>query len=179
MMVPKNAQVADLVEALQKKAGISDEVMQKVRVYEAHVNKFHRVLPPDHSVMSLYDYTSIFAAPYPEDDASKKISVFHFDREPSKAHGIPFQFALKEVRAAITLPPLLALIYIRASLLAKQNNDSQTSPRSRASNWTRSSFLLSARVNTRSLSQSMTVSHFGNGDIAALTKSQMKYFGTW
>jgi ubiquitin carboxyl-terminal hydrolase 7 len=103
LMVPKNAQVADLLEALQKKAGISDEVMETVRAYEAHVNKFHKVLPPDHSVMSLYDYTSIFAAPFPEDDSSKKISVFHFDREPSKTHGIPFLFTLREVRAVNTI----------------------------------------------------------------------------
>ncbi|KAF7680281.1 cysteine proteinase [Alternaria burnsii] len=96
LMVPKNAQVADLLVALQKKANISDEVMPKIRAYEAHVNKFHKVLPPDHSVMSLYDYTSIFVAPFPEDESSKKISVFHFDKEPSKAHGVPFQFALKE-----------------------------------------------------------------------------------
>jgi ubiquitin carboxyl-terminal hydrolase 7 len=96
LMVPKNAQVADLLVALQKKANISDEVMPKIRAYEAHVNKFHKILPPDHSVMSLYDYTSIFVAPFPEDESSKKISVFHFDKEPSKAHGVPFQFALKE-----------------------------------------------------------------------------------
>jgi ubiquitin carboxyl-terminal hydrolase 7 len=134
LMVPKNAQVADLLAALQKKAGISDEVMSKVRAYEAHVNKFHKVLPPDHSVMSLYDYTSIYAAPFPEDDSSKKISVFHFDREPSKAHGVPFQFPLKEVCYVNGTPLTLSLIHIRASLSVKQGSESQTSPRSRASN---------------------------------------------
>lgn len=131
MMVPKNAQVADLLVALQKKANISDEVMPKIRAYEAHVNKFHKILPPDHSVMSLYDYTSIFVAPFPEDESSKKISVFHFDKEPSKAHGVPFQFALKEVCIAITISSALLLIHYRASLSVKQNSDSQTSPRSR------------------------------------------------
>lgn len=130
-MVPKNAQVADLLVALQKKANISDEVMPKIRAYEAHVNKFHKILPPDHSVMSLYDYTSIFVAPFPEDESSKKISVFHFDKEPSKAHGVPFQFALKEVCITIKISSALLLIHYRASLSVKQNSDSQTSPRSR------------------------------------------------
>ena len=130
-MVPKNAQVADLLVALQKKANISDEVMPKIRAYEVHVNKFHKILPPDHSVMSLYDYTSIFVAPFPEDESSKKISVFHFDKEPSKAHGVPFQFALKEVCITIKISSALLLIYYRASLSVKQNSDSQTSPRSR------------------------------------------------
>lgn len=97
LMVPKNAQVSDLLEALQKKANISDEVMPKVRAYEAHLHKFHKSLPPDFQVISLYDYTQIYVAPFPDDESTKKILVFHFDKEPSKAHGIPFQFSLKEV----------------------------------------------------------------------------------
>jgi hypothetical protein len=158
-MVPKNAQVADLLEALQKKASISDEVMSKVRAYEVHVNKFHKILPPDHSVMSLYDYTSIFVAPFPEDESSKKISVFHFDKEPSKTHGVPFQFALKEVCVANGIPSILFLTSLRASPLAKRNSDSQISPRSRANSWTRSGLLLSARLNIPSPNQSMMVSY--------------------
>jgi ubiquitin carboxyl-terminal hydrolase 7 len=97
LMIPKNAQVSDLLQALQKKANISDETMAKVRVYESHTHKYHKSLPADYQVMNLYDYTQLYAAPFPEEDSSRKISVFHFDREPSKAHGIPFQFALKEV----------------------------------------------------------------------------------
>lgn len=100
LMVPKNAQVSDLLEALQKKAGISDEIMQKTRAYEAHMHKFHKVLPPDHSIMSLYDYTQIFVAPYSDDESSKKVTVFHYDKEPSKPHGVPFQLSIKEVSFA-------------------------------------------------------------------------------
>lgn len=98
LMVPKNAQVSDLLEALQKKANISDEMMAKVHAYEAHSHKFHKVLPLDHAIMNLYDYAQIYAAPLPEDDSPRVMTVFHFDKEPAKAHGIPFQFALKEVR---------------------------------------------------------------------------------
>ncbi|KAH7353142.1 hypothetical protein BKA66DRAFT_277895 [Pyrenochaeta sp. MPI-SDFR-AT-0127] len=96
LMVPKNAQVSDLLEALQRKANISDETMEKVRAYETHMHKFHKPLPPDYQVLSLYDYTQVYVAPFPEDESPKKILVFHFDKEPSKAHGIPFQFSLKE-----------------------------------------------------------------------------------
>lgn len=96
LMVPKNAQVSDLLEALQRKANISDETMQKVRAYETHMHKFHKALPPDYQILSLYDYTQVYVAPFPEDESPKKIMVFHFDKEPSKAHGIPFQFSLKE-----------------------------------------------------------------------------------
>jgi hypothetical protein len=158
-MVPKNAQVADLLEALQKKASISDEVMPKVRAYEVHINRFHKVLPPDHSVMGLYDYTSIYVAPFPEDESSKKISVFHFDKEPSKAHGVPFQFALKEVCIANGSPSTLSLTCARVSLSAKQSSDSQTLPRSRANSWTRSGLLLSAKPNIPSPNLLGTVSY--------------------
>jgi ubiquitin carboxyl-terminal hydrolase 7 len=96
LMVPKNAQVSDLLDALQKKANISDEVMPKVRAYETHIHKVHKVLPLDHPVVSLYDYTQIFVAPFPDDESTKKIMVFHYDKEPSKPHSVPFQFSLKE-----------------------------------------------------------------------------------
>jgi ubiquitin carboxyl-terminal hydrolase 7 len=95
-MVPKNAQVSDLLEALQKKANISDELMPKVRAYEAHMHKLQKILPLDYSVLSLYDYTHIFIAPFLDDESTKKITVFHYDKEPSKPHGVPFQFSLKE-----------------------------------------------------------------------------------
>jgi ubiquitin carboxyl-terminal hydrolase 7 len=98
LMIPKNAQLSDVLQALQKKANINDEVMAKVRAYEVHMHKFHKALPLDFPVMSLYDYTQVVVAPFPEDESIRKITVFHFDREPSKAHGIPFQFALKEAR---------------------------------------------------------------------------------
>jgi ubiquitin carboxyl-terminal hydrolase 7 len=97
LMIPKNAHVSDLLESLQKKANISDETMQKVRVYEAHMHKYHKSLPVDYQIMSLSDYTQLYAASFPEEESSRKIMVFHFDREPSKAHGIPFPFTLKEV----------------------------------------------------------------------------------
>jgi ubiquitin carboxyl-terminal hydrolase 7 len=97
LMLPKNALVSDLLEALQKKANISDETMQKVRVYEAHMHRYHKSLPLDYSIMSLYDYMQIVVAPFPEDESPKRISVFHYDKEPSKPHGMPFPFSLKEV----------------------------------------------------------------------------------
>jgi ubiquitin carboxyl-terminal hydrolase 7 len=95
LMIPKNAQVSDLLEALQKKANISDETMQKVRVYESHIHKFHKLLPAEYQIIGLYDYTQLYAAPFLE-DSPRKILAFHFDREISKTHGIPFQFPLKE-----------------------------------------------------------------------------------
>lgn len=97
-MIPRTGQICDVLEALQKKANISDEVMEKVRIYEAHSCKFFKYLPSDYGIMSINEFFVLYAAVFPEEDSSaKKVSVFHFDKEPSKAHGIPFQFPLKEV----------------------------------------------------------------------------------
>ena len=96
-MIPRTAVVSDLLEALQRKANLSDEVMEKVRVFEAHNNKFYKALAPDYGILGIHDYLTVYVAAWPEDDSTKKISVFHFDKEPAKVHGIPFMFPLKEV----------------------------------------------------------------------------------
>ena len=97
-MIPRNATIADVVESLQKKANISDEVAKKVRVFEAHNNKLYKTLSLDFQVMGIQDYLQLYAWAPPEDESPKKITAFHYDKDPSKVHGIPFQFSLKEVR---------------------------------------------------------------------------------
>ena len=96
-MIPRNATIAEVVEALQKKAGISDEVAKKIRVYEAHNSKVFKPLSPDFQVMGIQDYLQVYAWVPPEDESPKKITAFHYDKEPTKLHGIPFIFSLKEV----------------------------------------------------------------------------------
>ncbi|KAF1954244.1 cysteine proteinase [Byssothecium circinans] len=96
LMIPRTGVIADLTEALQKKCNISNEVMEKVRVYEAHNNKWYKALNPDFQIMGIGEYLTLYAAVFPDDDSAKKISVFHFDKEPAKVHGHPFQFPLKE-----------------------------------------------------------------------------------
>jgi len=99
LMIPRTAQISDLLEALQKKANISDEVAEKVHVYEAQYNKFLKPLNSDFQIMGIGEYLTLYAAAFPEVESAKKIQVFHFDKEPAKVHGIPFQFPLKEVSA--------------------------------------------------------------------------------
>ncbi|KAF1995222.1 cysteine proteinase [Amniculicola lignicola CBS 123094] len=100
LMIPRTATVADLMEALQRKLGLSDEVMSKVLIYEGHNSKFFKSLGQDFQIMGIGEYLTLYAAVFPEDDSpkesQKKINVFHFDKEPAKVHGIPFQFPLKE-----------------------------------------------------------------------------------
>ncbi|PSN74726.1 cysteine proteinase [Corynespora cassiicola Philippines] len=96
LMISRTAVVSELLEALQKKANISDEIMESVRVFETHGHKYYKTLPEDFQCMGIGEYLTLYAMPVPEDESPKKISVFHFDKEPSKAHGVPFQISMKE-----------------------------------------------------------------------------------
>lgn len=98
-MVPRAGHISDLLEGLQRKTNLGDDDMKKVRIYEAHNSKFYKELSPDYQIMGIGDYFTIYAAAFPEEESEKKITVFHFDREPAKVHGIPFQFPLKDVSA--------------------------------------------------------------------------------
>lgn len=101
ILVPKNGQVKDLISCLTTKAKIpSEEEAGPIRVYEVSSHKFFRELERSYPVISINDYSTVIAERIPaeEADAEEKelISVFQFHGEPSKAHGIPFRFLLKE-----------------------------------------------------------------------------------
>lgn len=94
----------DLIEALIKKAKTqSEEEGGRIRLYETSNNKFLRELDRNYPVISINDYTHVFAERIPEEelevtDNSQFILVFHFQGEPTRSHGVPFKFLLKEVR---------------------------------------------------------------------------------
>jgi len=103
LLVTKSGTIDDLIAALVKKAKIPDEVEGgKIRVYETNSHKYSRELPRDYPVISINEYVRLVAERVPEeeldqpDDSSAYIQVFHFQNEPSRVHGMPFRFLLKE-----------------------------------------------------------------------------------
>jgi hypothetical protein len=100
--VNKNGVVSDLIDALIRKAGIPDEAEAgRIRIFEASNSRFFRELKRDYPVVSMNEYTNVYAERVPEEerqcDESNMISVFHFQNEASRVHGIPFRFLLVEV----------------------------------------------------------------------------------
>ena len=101
----KSGVVEDLIQTLIKKAKIpSEEEGGKIRVYETSSHKFFRELERTYPVISINDYTNVVAERIPQEeldvqDSAAYINVFHFQGEPSRAHGMPFRFLLKEVSA--------------------------------------------------------------------------------
>lgn len=109
-LVSKNGNVDDLIQVLTMKAQIPDESEAgRIRVYEVTGHKFFRELPREHPVISINDYTSLVAERVPEEEVGAEenqfIQVFHFQNEPSRAHGMPFKFLLKEVSKKKLLLP--------------------------------------------------------------------------
>jgi ubiquitin carboxyl-terminal hydrolase 7 len=101
-LVAKNGVIADVLQALQKKTKLDDATIRQVRIYEAHNGKVHKELNPEHSVVGVGDYVQLYAEKIPEEELKaeendKFINAFHFQKEPSKPHGVPFKFLVKPV----------------------------------------------------------------------------------
>ncbi|EPS37721.1 hypothetical protein H072_8604 [Dactylellina haptotyla CBS 200.50] len=101
ILVPKNGTVQDVLEGLQQKVNISEEEVEKVHFWQAHACKHHKDLPLEHSVVGIQDFIQLYAEIRPEestaqDESEHVIQCFHFSKEPSKSHGVPFKFVIKE-----------------------------------------------------------------------------------
>ena len=70
-------------------------------------NRVYKELLPDDPVVILSEFTALYAEKMPEEeqDADRRdfVNCFHFEKEPSKPHGIPFRFLVKPVRDPATI----------------------------------------------------------------------------
>ena len=105
-MAPKIGTVADVAALLERKVNLPDGSRDRVRIYEVHSNKIHRALSHKVAVTNISEYVSLFAELIPDeeletfDESTRFIDVFHFNREPTRAHGVPFRFLLISVGCA-------------------------------------------------------------------------------
>lgn len=103
ILVPKQSTFHEVREQLQKRAQLPDDILDQIRFYEVHSGKVYKVLPLTHSVVALNEFLTIYAERVPEEEqqmdtekGDRPLWCFHFEKEPSKHHSIPFIFALKE-----------------------------------------------------------------------------------
>lgn len=107
ILVPKNGTIADIVAGLRRKtpAGyITDEMANRVRVYETHACKIYRECVLTYPVANMNDFTQLYAEPTPEGEFPGEIDEereylvpsLHFDKELTKTHGVPFFFLVKK-----------------------------------------------------------------------------------
>lgn len=102
ILVHKQGDFAEVLTALQQRANLPAEMMNQIRFYEAHGNKVYKILPLSHSVVTLNEFMSLYAERIPEEqvqvdetNGDRLLYCFHFEKEPAKAHGVPFIFLVK------------------------------------------------------------------------------------
>ena len=88
-----------MITVLSKKLSLDPATTQIIRVYEAHEGKVYKELAEDFLIAGVNDHV-FYAEKIPEDELNatedeKAIFCFHFDKEPTKSHGVPFKFVLK------------------------------------------------------------------------------------
>ncbi|KAK4622245.1 Ubiquitin carboxyl-terminal hydrolase 21 [Fulvia fulva] len=103
LLVHKQSQFDAVLDALHKKLQLPDEIIDHIRFYEVHSNKVYKVIPRTHGVLALNEFMSVYAERIPEEEkeldqekGDRLLYCFHFEKEPSKSHGVPFIFLLKD-----------------------------------------------------------------------------------
>lgn len=80
---------------------MSDEETDNLRLYEVHGNKIYKELRYEDSVAAFNEYVTIYAEQIPKEEheadetVDRAVYAFHFDKEASRSHGIPFKFVVK------------------------------------------------------------------------------------
>ena len=102
VLVAKNGVIQDVLAGLQKKLNLDDDDVKTARVFTMQSGRLQKELNADYPVSSIPDYITLFAERIPEDERSvgddgRSIDAFHFDKDPAKAHGVPFKFFIVPV----------------------------------------------------------------------------------
>lgn len=103
VLVHKQSQFADVLAALQKRASLPDELLDQIRFYEVHGNKVYKIIPLTYNIIALNEFMTVYAERIPDEEkeldkekGDRLIYCFHFEKEPSKSHSVPFMFMLKD-----------------------------------------------------------------------------------
>jgi ubiquitin carboxyl-terminal hydrolase 7 len=99
VLVPKNGIIADLTTGIARKLDLDQESADRLRVLEVHACKIHKELSSDLNVVGVNEFTTLYCEKYPDEEldppeGASAIYAYHFDKEPNKAHGVPFKFVL-------------------------------------------------------------------------------------
>ncbi|CAL1704393.1 unnamed protein product [Somion occarium] len=99
-LLPKTSMIHDLTDHLAKQVKLTPGGTGKIRVFEVSKDgKTQKEFTGSEMIGNLPEPVELYAEiPREEleaDDADKVISVFHFSREVSRTHGVPFRFVVK------------------------------------------------------------------------------------
>jgi ubiquitin carboxyl-terminal hydrolase 7 len=104
-LVPKNGVMGDLIPYIQKRFGVSDQMVNRLRFFASNGGRYTKEFVHDFNVAAIHDYMTVYCEIVPEEElemdlaTSRTIEAFHYHKEPSKAHSqsVPFKFVVKKV----------------------------------------------------------------------------------
>jgi len=100
-LLPKTSNVHDLEDHLAKKVALTPGGTMRIRVFEISKDgKTQKEFTGSEMIGNIPDPVDLYAEEIPReeleaDDSDKVIGVFHFSKELSRTHGIPFKFVVK------------------------------------------------------------------------------------
>ncbi|KAG5518673.1 hypothetical protein PMAC_002642 [Pneumocystis sp. 'macacae'] len=100
VLVPKTGTLKDVVQSLILKLNLSQELADRFHMFGVHSNRIYKDFDLTYPVTALQDFLLLYAELIPEnelvlDENDQYINVYHFQREPTRSHGIPFRFIIK------------------------------------------------------------------------------------
>ncbi|KAJ3378421.1 hypothetical protein HDU84_007571 [Entophlyctis sp. JEL0112] len=100
MLVAKSGRVADLLALLLPLLTVSPGGSGQFRLFEVSHYRTFKVYSDTDYVSGITDYNTLYAEEIPVEEINKSegdmvIEVAHFNKEPSRGHGVPFRFVLK------------------------------------------------------------------------------------
>ncbi|TFK55144.1 cysteine proteinase [Heliocybe sulcata] len=100
-LLPKTSMVHDLADNLAKLVTLTPEGTGNIRIFEVSKDgKTQKEFTGSEMIGNIPDPVELYAEEIPveeaeADDHDKVISVFHFSKEVSRTHGVPFKFVVK------------------------------------------------------------------------------------
>ena len=102
-LLPKTSAVHELAEHLAKQVTLTPTGTGKIRIFEISKDyKTQREFTGSEMIGSIPDPVELYAEEIPRDELEaseddKVIGVFHFSKDLSRTHGVPFRFVVKRV----------------------------------------------------------------------------------
>ncbi|KAL8284094.1 hypothetical protein RQP46_004843 [Phenoliferia psychrophenolica] len=101
-LLPKNTSMSEVAEShLRKVVKLSPDGSGQIRIFEVANGRLQKPFSGQELVREVNDSTELYAEEIAVDeveadeDKVRIVPVYHFSKEPTRAHGVPFRFVLK------------------------------------------------------------------------------------
>lgn len=134
-LLPKTSSIHDLADHLAKLVTLNPSGTGKIRVFEISKDgKMQKEFTGSEMIGNIPDPVELYAEEIPREEAEadegdKVIGVFHFSKDLSRTHGVPFKFVVKRVRLSTAIIIFGALL---TSMILKGEKFSETKKRLQA-----------------------------------------------